>query len=205
MHSTLPRKSPKSKESVRIKRHGSWGRTGYYKGIYCQSTYELAFAIWAIEEGKPIQRCRLKIPYLFENRIRKYNPDFEITGKIYEIKGFEDETVEPKLIAAYEQGIEINYIGESDIGYYFEYAVEKFGLHPEKEFRHFYNDVAPKTFEVQAREAAEQLQQNYISGQKFILERILHMENKKFNPDPYFVEFIENRIKPDLQPPTNPL
>lgn len=62
-------------------------KTGYYKGIYCGSTYELAFLIYHLDKGIPIQRCVRKFPYKWENKDHLYYPDFEINGIIYEIKG----------------------------------------------------------------------------------------------------------------------
>jgi hypothetical protein len=62
-------------------------KTGYYKGIYCGSTYELAFLIYHLDKGHPIQRCVRSFPYKWENKDHLYYPDFEINGIIYEIKG----------------------------------------------------------------------------------------------------------------------
>lgn len=62
-------------------------KTGYYKGIYCGSTYELAFLIWHLEHGQPIARCTESFAYVYNGRSHKYWPDFKIGSQIYEIKG----------------------------------------------------------------------------------------------------------------------
>lgn len=62
-------------------------KTGYYRGIYCGSTYELAFLIWNLDNNKPVKRCDKIFNYIYKNQVRKYFPDFEINEKIYEIKG----------------------------------------------------------------------------------------------------------------------
>lgn len=62
-------------------------KTGYYQGIYCGSTYELAFLIWNLDNNIQIDRCKDSFDYEFENKNHKYYPDFVIDNKIYEIKG----------------------------------------------------------------------------------------------------------------------
>lgn len=62
-------------------------KTGYYNGVYCGSTYELAFLIWNLDRNIPIQRCQQSFDYVYDGKIKKYWPDFEIKGQIYEIKG----------------------------------------------------------------------------------------------------------------------
>ena len=87
--SSNPRKSC-SKSCVKLGglREGSGrSKTGYYKGIYCGSTYELAFLIWHLEHGQPIARCTESFAYVYNGRSHKYWPDFKIGSQIYEIKG----------------------------------------------------------------------------------------------------------------------
>lgn len=62
-------------------------KTGYYKGIYCGSTYELAFLIWHLDHNRDIKRSINKFPYVFDSKSHTYHPDFEVDGVIYEIKG----------------------------------------------------------------------------------------------------------------------
>ncbi len=62
-------------------------KTGYYNGIYCGSTYELAFLIWHLDHNIDIKRSKEKFSYVFENKSRTYYPDFEVDRVIYEIKG----------------------------------------------------------------------------------------------------------------------
>lgn len=62
-------------------------KTGWYQGIYCGSTYELAFLIWHLDNEISIKRCTDKFPYVWEDKNYLYHPDFVVNGKIYEIKG----------------------------------------------------------------------------------------------------------------------
>ena len=62
-------------------------KTGRYKGIYCGSTYELAFLIWHLDRSIPISRCTDSFPYNWKGKEHVYHPDFVVNGTIFEIKG----------------------------------------------------------------------------------------------------------------------
>lgn len=124
---------------VNIDKIGSgFGKSGTYKQIKCQSTYELAFLIWALEHKKEIKRCGLRIPYTFENKDRFYTPDFELEGKIIEIKGYETPIVIEKLKSAKKQGLDITVIDSNKIQRYIKYVNTKYRVNIEKEYAKFY-------------------------------------------------------------------
>lgn len=116
------------------------GKSGRYRGMKCQSTYELAFVIWAIDEGKSIKRCGLKIEYEFENRKRLFNPDFEIDGIVYEIKGYLNEIAKVKLQAAKDKNIDITLIGREEAQFYIGYVNQKYNCNIEKDYAKFYEE-----------------------------------------------------------------
>lgn len=66
-------------------------KSGWYKGIFCNSTWELAFLLWCLDNKIPIKRFEDKPrEYASGNKIRKYYPDF-VVGDIeciVEIKGY---------------------------------------------------------------------------------------------------------------------
>ena len=72
---------------------------GWYKGFYYGSSWELAFLLWALDNKLNISRCNKVFEYEFEGKMRKYYPDFEIDGLIYEIKGYEDKYAKAKHLA----------------------------------------------------------------------------------------------------------
>lgn len=115
-----------------------WANFGTYKGIKCDSTWELTFLIWAQDTNKNIKRSKLKIQYEFKEKKHLYNPDFEIDDKIYEIKGYVDLTTKLKLEAAKEQGFKIILVCREDIKFYINYVKEKYGKDPTKEYKYFY-------------------------------------------------------------------
>lgn len=85
-----------------------------YKGIYFDSFPELCFYLYHESIGNGVQRSKLQIPYFFEDEKHLYLPDFELDGKIIEIKG--DHLFEQLLIpntlenAKYQCMIENNVI-----------------------------------------------------------------------------------------------
>jgi hypothetical protein len=115
-----------------------FSKSGTYQNIKCQSTYELAFVIWALDNQLPIQRCRIRIPYFYEGKDRYYNPDFEIAGKIYEIKGYVTEITQVKLTAAENSGIEVIVIGNQNIRKYLEHVKTMHGIDVTKDYALFY-------------------------------------------------------------------
>lgn len=102
------------------------GKNGYYADIYCSSTYELAFVIWAIDWGLPIQRSTRRIDYSHAGKSRAYYPDFEIGNTTYEIKGRKEAGTNAKARAARAV---CNYvlIDKSKIGFYLDYVRAKYG------------------------------------------------------------------------------
>jgi hypothetical protein len=73
---------------------------GYYEGIWCQSTYEMAFVWKCKKDGKNIRRNMEGFPYVNdEGKERLYYPDFIVDDTYYEVKGWMTENVERKIAA----------------------------------------------------------------------------------------------------------
>lgn len=66
---------------------------GWYKGIYCDSTYELTYLIYCLDHNISIKRCTEKFEY---GEGKTYNPDFIVGDTIIEIKGYVTEEVYTK-------------------------------------------------------------------------------------------------------------
>jgi hypothetical protein len=58
-----------------------------FQNEYFDSSWELAVWIWAKENNFEIKREPIEIEYEFEDQKHSYFPDFEINGKLIEIKG----------------------------------------------------------------------------------------------------------------------
>lgn len=101
---------------------------GYYKNIYCHSTYELAFLIWNLDNSYNIKRCNKIFEYEYKGKRLKYFPDFEIDNVIYEIKGYWQEKVDFKTQSVIDQGYVIKVLYLRDIKYMIDYVKEKYNI-----------------------------------------------------------------------------
>lgn len=65
------------------------GKMGWYKGIYCNSTWELAWVIYNIDRNIKFKRNNEGFEYNFGNKKYKFYPDFILEDGTYvEIKGW---------------------------------------------------------------------------------------------------------------------
>ena len=67
---------------------GGSGHKGYYKGLYCMSSWELAFVYYQIEHNIKVEQCTEHFTYEMYGKVHKYTPDFIINGVYYEIKNW---------------------------------------------------------------------------------------------------------------------
>lgn len=93
----------------------TYGKCGYYKGIYCASSWELAFLVYNKDLGKDIKRCDIQFTYSFNNEEHTYFPDFIMEDVIYEVKGRELEDVVFKTEAVIKNGYKIQLIRRKEI------------------------------------------------------------------------------------------
>ena len=114
--------------------------SGYYKGIYCGSTYELCWVIHSLDHGIEFTR----FDSLLEKDGLKYYPDFLLAdGKtIIETKGFEkQESVDKKTALAESFGYTVKVLRKDDLEYAFRYVKEKYGT---TEYKTLYDGYKPK-------------------------------------------------------------
>ena len=96
-------------------------QSGYYKGIYCGSTYELCWVIFSLDHNIGFTR----FPGVLEGNGIKYYPDFLLEdGKtIVETKGYEDrEKVDEKTKLAENFGYKVEVLYKEDLTYAFDYV-----------------------------------------------------------------------------------
>ncbi len=81
-----------------IRRGGGYGKHGWYKGYWCDSSWELAWVIYNLDHGIKFERCKEKFEYEFEGKKYHYYPDFKLEDGTYvEIKGYETPRWKTKL------------------------------------------------------------------------------------------------------------
>lgn len=97
-------------------------KSGYYKGIFSGSTYELVWIIYRLDNGLEVTRFKGCI----EQYGKKYFPDFDVNGDIVEIKGIWSEDVELKTNMAISQGYNISVKYKKDLETEFNWVRENY-------------------------------------------------------------------------------
>lgn len=147
------------------------GKSGWYKGIYCDSSWELAFAIYHLDNNLPIQRCTEHRKYIFENKEHFYIPDFITDDGIIEIKGYRTKQWDIKE----KNNPDIKVLYAEDIKFYLDYVIQKYG----NDYIKLYDNSNPK------------LNQN-IYNQKFVwVSNPVTGERTMITPNK-FEEYINN-------------
>lgn len=113
------RKNRKLKKRIRAYK-------GTYKGIKCDSRWELAFLLFHLSKRHKIQRCNLIFEYTVRGKLHKYYPDFQIGKTIYEIKGKYRKNLNFKLESVMKAGYKIVLIDKTKITPYLEFCYKKY-------------------------------------------------------------------------------
>lgn len=111
------------------KREGSGrGQQGWYKGYYCDSSWELAVVIYWLDHNIQFNRCKETFDYMFEGSMHKYHPDFVLkTGEYVEVKGAEKTNQWKAKLEQFPKDKILNVIGKNQIRQYLLYVIEKYG------------------------------------------------------------------------------
>jgi len=115
-------------------------KSGYYKGIYCGSTYELCWVIYSIDHNIQFMR----FPGKLEKDGVSYYPDFLLSDNktIIEPKGFEkQESVDKKIKVSESLGYAVKILRKEDLQYAFDYVNQ---VYKTNKFYKLYDDYKPK-------------------------------------------------------------
>lgn len=122
--------SMKSKGSCGGIRQGSGrGHKGWYKGFYCDSTYELAYIVYNLDHNIEFKRCPRTLFYLYEYNgcVHKYYPDFILAdNSLVEIKGYHSDVVDLKIQSVKDRPIKVLF--KSDLTYAFDYIKQTYNV-----------------------------------------------------------------------------
>jgi hypothetical protein len=99
------------------------GKKGWYKGIFCDSSWELALVIYCIDHSIVIERNLASRTYIWDGEIRKYLPDFIVDGSLVEVKGYSSPQWQAKLDA----NPDIVVYGKSAMQPILKYIVDNYG------------------------------------------------------------------------------
>ncbi len=112
------------------------GKQGWYKGIHCDSSWELAFLVYYKDHNLNIERCKEKRSYIWNNEVHSYYPDFITDGGIIEIKGYSTDQWKLKE----NQNPDVKVLYKDDIKPYLDYVINTYGT----DFIKLYDGYNPK-------------------------------------------------------------
>lgn len=102
------------------------GTMGYYKGIHCDSSWELAFLLYCLDNNIKIERCKIHFEYEYNGTIHRYTPDFIVNdNELIEIKGFKDRRWSAKMECCKQNNIKV--LDREEMKFYVDYAKEHYG------------------------------------------------------------------------------
>lgn len=102
------------------------GKKGWYKGYFCDSSWELAYVIYNLEHGIQFERNKKKFTYTFNGKEYHYLPDFIVDGKYVEIKGYWCEQWEAKY-SQFPKNETLQVLTKNEIQPYLNYVIDKHG------------------------------------------------------------------------------
>lgn len=108
----------------------SYGKRGSYKGIHCDSTYELGFLVYCIDHDINIIRNNKSFQYEYNQKIHNYYPDFYLPDYniFIEIKGRNIGPVQEKLNCVTASGNLVKILYYDDLKFCFDYVSSEYNL-----------------------------------------------------------------------------
>lgn len=99
------------------------GKSGWYKNIYCDSSWELAFVLYCESNNKQLVRNIQRFPYEWEGKTRMYIPDFILENELIEIKGYNS----PQWQAKRKAVPNLKVMGAEEMKPILEFVYSKYG------------------------------------------------------------------------------
>lgn len=99
------------------------GKKGWYKGFFCDSSWELAYVIYCLDHNVNIARNTEKRQYVYREKIKNYIPDFIVENKLVEIKGYKTE----EWLAKLKFNPDVSVFYKSDMEPILAYVINTYG------------------------------------------------------------------------------
>ena len=99
---------------------------GTYKGIRCDSSYELAFLMSCLDNHKSIERNHSGYKYTFNGVVKTFYPDFIVDGELFEIKNYHSDITDAK-VSAMPSNIKFHILYKEDMQSYIAYCKSTYG------------------------------------------------------------------------------
>ena len=164
------------------------GKGGWYKGYWCDSSYELAFVIYNLEHNIYFERNTEGFEYEFENKKHSYFPDYIMEdGNYVEIKGYETEQTKAKHKNFPHK---LTILKLNDIKYIINYVQNKYG----KDYIKLYEDnilklKQPKILSKEKQQLQEQKQINKKIKEEIKITKIEKLKEELLNSNIDFSKF----------------
>lgn len=107
--SQMANKTKEENGTVFVENGQGRSRSGYWKGFFCNSTYELVYYIYMSEHGYKIERNTKAYEYEWKGSKRLYYPDFILNDNLVEIKGYWTPQVQAKIDAVTDKELSVLY------------------------------------------------------------------------------------------------
>jgi hypothetical protein len=114
-----------------IREGGGRSKSGYYHGMFVQSTWECAYLIHSLQLGKKVERNWRPLSYEFEGVRYNFYPDFLVDGNLVEIKGWPSARTSAKQ----QQCPQVQFLFEKELQPTFSEVASVTGLPVEKLWR----------------------------------------------------------------------
>lgn len=99
------------------------GKKGWYKGFFCDSSWELAYVIYCLDHNIDIKRNTEKRQYVWNGKVKNYIPDFIVEGITIEVKGYKTK----QWLAKLEANPDVQVLYEKDLKPIFTYVISEYG------------------------------------------------------------------------------
>lgn len=119
---------------------------GTYRGYPCDSSWELAFLMYHLDNHIPIQRNHESFEYTYQGSLHKYYPDFIVQNEYIEIKNYDSERNQAKR-AQFPSDKTLKTLFKNDMRPYLQYCVDMYG----KDFYTLYDKDKPSWMDKQMK------------------------------------------------------
>ena len=101
------------------------GKKGWFRGYWCDSTYELVFVAYALDHDIPFERNFEVFPYEYADKLMRWIPDFRLADGTYvEIKGYMSAQAQAKFQFFYRP---LLVLAQPELHQMFEYVWQTYG------------------------------------------------------------------------------
>lgn len=102
-------------------------KRGWYKGFWCDSSWELAFVMFNLDHQIKFERNHQGFKYFYNNVWKRFYPDFILNGQYIEIKGYLNDMTKAK-IDCFPKDLTLKILVKKDMQKYIDYAYQTYGF-----------------------------------------------------------------------------